>query len=166
MEGLSDSDGTHRAPQGGGGVVMSSHATSESPQDQYDMQPNGGKPDVKEYDKRFEVAFEGLDDPENPKSISFGRKWVITLVIASSSLCVCVGCLSGRYGCIAEAIAGPPTRRYTRSHTTSWAGSGALHAWSPRLAFRSSWSDSLLVRRFVTQHRMRTVEWTDAGFVY
>lgn len=39
-------------------------------------------------EKNFEVAFGGPDDPENPKSMSEARKWLITCVVASSSLCV------------------------------------------------------------------------------
>lgn len=36
----------------------------------------------------YEVAFTGLDDPDNPKSFSTARKWLITVVIACCSLCV------------------------------------------------------------------------------
>lgn len=40
--------------------------------------------------KKFEVTWDGDDDPMSPKSMSLARKWVIVLVMASSSLCVYV----------------------------------------------------------------------------
>lgn len=39
-------------------------------------------------DSSYEVAFSGLDDPDNPKSFSTARKWLITVVVAACSLCV------------------------------------------------------------------------------
>lgn len=39
-------------------------------------------------DTSYEVAFTGLDDPDNPKSFSTARKWLITVVVACCSLCV------------------------------------------------------------------------------
>ena len=45
---------------------------------------NGGK----ESEKPFEVGWEGDDDPTNPRSMSTGRKWLIVLIVSTSSLCV------------------------------------------------------------------------------
>jgi hypothetical protein len=35
----------------------------------------------------YEVKWEGLDDPDNPRSMGVGRKWVILMILASVSLC-------------------------------------------------------------------------------
>ncbi|KAF2745323.1 benomyl/methotrexate resistance protein [Sporormia fimetaria CBS 119925] len=37
---------------------------------------------------RFLVAWEGVTDPENPRSMSKLRRWLIVLIVSSSSLCV------------------------------------------------------------------------------
>lgn len=42
-------------------------------------------------EKEFEVAWDGDDDPMNPRSMAYARKWVIVLIVSASSLCVCVG---------------------------------------------------------------------------
>ncbi len=43
-------------------------------------------------EKQFLVEWDdGDNDPENPRSIAIGRKWLITFVVAFSSLCVLVG---------------------------------------------------------------------------
>lgn len=42
----------------------------------------------KEPDKDWIVKFDGKDDPFDPKSMSTARKWLITMVVATSSLCV------------------------------------------------------------------------------
>lgn len=39
-------------------------------------------------EKKFEVGWDGDNDPMSPKSMSLARKWVVVLVMASSSLCV------------------------------------------------------------------------------
>lgn len=41
-----------------------------------------------EEDKQYEVAWDGDDDPMNPKSMRFARKWLIVLILSASSLCV------------------------------------------------------------------------------
>jgi hypothetical protein len=38
--------------------------------------------------ERYLVAFDGDADPENPRSMSTLRRWVIVLICAASSLCV------------------------------------------------------------------------------
>jgi hypothetical protein len=35
----------------------------------------------------YQVKWEGLDDPDNPRSMSVSRKWVILMILASVSLC-------------------------------------------------------------------------------
>lgn len=39
-------------------------------------------------EKEFEVKFEGDNDPYNPKCRGYWHKWLIVLIIASSSTCV------------------------------------------------------------------------------
>lgn len=55
---------------------------------------NGADGEIPEADadseKKFEVTWDGDNDPMSPKSMSLARKWVIVLVMASSSLCVYV----------------------------------------------------------------------------
>jgi hypothetical protein len=41
--------------------------------------------------KEFEVAWDGDDDPMNPRSMPFARKWIIIIILSASSLCVYVG---------------------------------------------------------------------------
>ena len=43
----------------------------------------------------FEVKFSGDDDPRSPKSLPTLRKWIIVLIVASTSLCV--ACTSSLY---------------------------------------------------------------------
>lgn len=43
---------------------------------------------AEEGDKQYEVFFSGLDDPDNPKSMTEARKWLIAIVVALSSTCV------------------------------------------------------------------------------
>ena len=51
-----------------------------------------GKEEVGE---SFEVKFSGDEDPRSPKSLSTLRKWVIVLIVSSTSLCV--ACTSSLY---------------------------------------------------------------------
>ena len=39
-------------------------------------------------EKNFEVAWDGDDDPMNPRSMRTSRKWLIVLIVSTSSLCV------------------------------------------------------------------------------
>jgi hypothetical protein len=41
-------------------------------------------------DKQFEVTWDGDDDPMNPRSMPFARKWIIIIILSASSLCVYV----------------------------------------------------------------------------
>lgn len=41
-------------------------------------------------EKEFEVTWDGDDDPMNPKSMPYARKWVIITILSASSLCVYV----------------------------------------------------------------------------
>ncbi|QDS71980.1 hypothetical protein FKW77_001423 [Venturia effusa] len=45
--------------------------------------------------KRWEVTWDGENDPMNPRSMSVARKWAIVLILASSALCVT--CVSSLY---------------------------------------------------------------------
>lgn len=52
----------------------------------------------------FEVKFTGDDDPRNPKSMSTLHKWIIVLIVSSTSLCV--ACTSSLYtGTYAQVMA-------------------------------------------------------------
>ena len=46
-------------------------------------------------DPSFEVKFSGDEDPRSPKSLSTLRKWIIVLIVSSTSLCV--ACTSSLY---------------------------------------------------------------------
>ncbi|KAI4846450.1 MFS general substrate transporter, partial [Aureobasidium sp. EXF-8845] len=46
-------------------------------------------------DKQFEVAWDGDDDPMNPRSMPYARKWIIIIILSASSLCVT--CTSALY---------------------------------------------------------------------
>ena len=39
--------------------------------------------------KQFEVTWDGEDDPINPRTMSKARKWLIVMIVATSSTCVC-----------------------------------------------------------------------------
>ena len=41
-------------------------------------------------EKEFEVTWDGDDDPMNPKSMAYARKWIIVVILSASSLCVYV----------------------------------------------------------------------------
>jgi hypothetical protein len=41
-------------------------------------------------DKEFEVTWDGDDDPMNPRSMPYARKWIIVIIVSASSLCVYV----------------------------------------------------------------------------
>lgn len=49
---------------------------------------NDGIGDSQNLDKEFEVTFDGDADPHNPKNRPYLRKWLIVLIVSSSSLCV------------------------------------------------------------------------------
>ncbi|CAK4031247.1 efflux pump atB-like [Lecanosticta acicola] len=55
---------------------------------------DAAKPDGEE-DQEFEVTFDGDADPYNPKNRPYLRKWLIVLIVSSSSLCVT--CASALY---------------------------------------------------------------------
>ena len=48
-----------------------------------------------EVEPSFEVKFSGDEDPRSPKSLSTLRKWIIVLIVSSTSLCV--ACTSSLY---------------------------------------------------------------------
>jgi hypothetical protein len=48
--------------------------------------PEAGSNEAEE--KRFEVKWDGDDDPMNPRNRRKARKWMIVLIMASSALCV------------------------------------------------------------------------------
>ena len=51
-----------------------------------------GAPDTKE---SFEVRWDGDEDPINPRNMGTARKWMIVLLVSTSSLCVYVASHSG-----------------------------------------------------------------------
>ncbi|CAD0087715.1 unnamed protein product [Aureobasidium vineae] len=46
-------------------------------------------------EKEFEVTWDGDDDPMNPRSMPYVRKWIIVIIVSASSLCVT--CTSALY---------------------------------------------------------------------
>lgn len=43
------------------------------------------------HEKEFEVTWDGGDDdPMNPRSMAYARKWIIVIIVSASSLCVYV----------------------------------------------------------------------------
>ncbi|KAK6003316.1 hypothetical protein QM012_001161 [Aureobasidium pullulans] len=46
-------------------------------------------------EKDFEVTWDGDDDPMNPRSMAYARKWIIVVIVSASSLCVT--CTSALY---------------------------------------------------------------------
>lgn len=68
--------------------------------DRPQQQSNGGVDEEKqlpeeEADKQYEVKWDGDDDPMNPRSMRFARKWLVVLLLSASSLCVT--CASSMY---------------------------------------------------------------------
>ena len=51
--------------------------------------------DEQDEEKRFEVQWEGDDDPTNPRCLSKRRKWMIVLLVSAGS--TCVTCASSMY---------------------------------------------------------------------
>lgn len=64
-----------------------------------------------EAEPSFEVTFSGDEDPRSPKSLSTLRKWIIVLVVSSTSLCVaCTSSLyTGTYAQVMEEFGSDPT---------------------------------------------------------
>lgn len=46
------------------------------------------KGDPSDPSRKFEVSFDGETDPFNPRNKPIWRKWLVVLIVASSSLCV------------------------------------------------------------------------------
>jgi len=42
------------------------------------------------YHEEYEVKWDGLNDPENPKALKKSTKWFVTLVVSMGALCVLV----------------------------------------------------------------------------
>ena len=38
--------------------------------------------------KKYEVTWDGLDDPMNPKNMPKTRKWIVTLIVSAGATCV------------------------------------------------------------------------------
>lgn len=59
----------------------------------------------------FEVKFSGDDDPRSPKSLPTLRKWIIVLIVSSTSLCVaCTSSLyTGTYAQVMREFGSNPT---------------------------------------------------------
>ena len=64
-----------------------------------------------EAEPSFEVKFSGDEDPRSPKSLSTLRKWIIVLIVSSTSLCVaCTSSLyTGTYAQVMEEFGSNPT---------------------------------------------------------
>jgi len=55
-------------------------------EDHFDATANPPTGDPTEKD--FTVTFDGDDDPKSPRSLTKARKWLIVMIIATSSFCV------------------------------------------------------------------------------
>jgi len=82
-------------PQTGQSEITRSIAADEF----YDLEPQNQRrspargPDAQNqnqhgHETNFEVTFDGLKDPFNPKNKSAARRWLICIIICTSSLCV------------------------------------------------------------------------------
>ena len=71
-----------------GNVFPNGSTVSEEPEKRVLQDIDFSNPD-------FEVSFSSDADPRNPRSMSTLRKWMIVLIIASTSLCV--ACTSSLY---------------------------------------------------------------------
>ena len=82
-------------PQSGHSALMRSISADEF----YDLEPQNQRrspargPDAQNQNQHghetdFEVTFDGLKDPFNPKCKSTARRWLICIIICTSSLCV------------------------------------------------------------------------------
>ena len=86
---------SQRSYAGADGYTHFHHDDDEEAQGEVQAQEQSS---VVDPEKQFEVQWEGLDDPMNPKSTKWGssaRKWSIVLIVSSSSLCVT--CASALY---------------------------------------------------------------------
>lgn len=64
-------------------------ATSSNGEGKRDIEKTGDDEGLGGEDKSYEVGWiNGDQDPDNPRAMSKGRKWVATLVVSASSLCV------------------------------------------------------------------------------
>lgn len=48
--------------------------------------------------RKFEVKWDGESDPENPRTMSHARKWLIVIIASTSSTCVCESLSHSRRG--------------------------------------------------------------------
>lgn len=64
--------------------------TVRSPQRYNDGNPEAcvGQLDMISSDGTYEVAFDGDQDPMSPRSMSAVRKWMIVIIVCTSTLCV------------------------------------------------------------------------------
>jgi hypothetical protein len=68
-------------------------ARSHGGEDGYSCHQDEGSAEAgtqSEDEKRFEVKWDGDDDPMNPRSRSKFRKWIVVFIMAGSALCVYV----------------------------------------------------------------------------
>ena len=64
------------------------HAYTCFTEDGEQQTANAGQADDPE--KQFEVRWDGISDPMNPRSMSKPRKWLVLILVSMSSLCVYV----------------------------------------------------------------------------
>lgn len=71
----------------------------------------GKEEEEEEAGPSFQVEFSGDEDPRSPKSLSTLRKWIIVLIVSSTSLCVaCTSSLyTGTYAQVMEEFGSNPT---------------------------------------------------------
>jgi hypothetical protein len=59
------------------------------------LQKDNGLAPIPTHDPEYEVSFEGLHDPLNPRGFGKAKKWAIVLICSATSLCVT--CTSSLY---------------------------------------------------------------------
>lgn len=74
----------HRDPEKAEGANSSKASTLNN---SASSQPSTAVGVLDSDEDEFEVAFDGPDDPYNPKAIRKGRKWLITFILSLGSLC-------------------------------------------------------------------------------
>lgn len=75
-------------------AVSSHHSTISERFKDATGSPNGIGGDIEQHpnagnsEKDFIVAWDGSNDPEDPRTMSKARKWIIVIVVATCSICV------------------------------------------------------------------------------
>ena len=78
----------------GHGTFFSENSEKGS-DDEADLSTDQGPSELKSAQQKFEVGWDGDDDPINPKNMNTAKKWLVVIMLALGSLCVT--CTSSLY---------------------------------------------------------------------